>query len=367
MLITDREQLKNFTAGHRLWQGIPSIERTKAGRVFLTFYSGGVKEEIGNYSMLVVSEDGVHFSEPVAVAYQEQYRCFDPCLWIDPLGRLWFTWAEMPDHSVHAVICSQPDADQLVWGAEFVIGCDVMMNKPIVLSTGEWLFPIAVWDKNVRALSEEYDSKQADKRPFVYRSCDHGKSFEKIGGADIPSRSYDEHMLLELKDGRLAMFVRTTYGIGVSYSADRGRTWTQGVDSGLGGPSSRFHIRRLSSGRILLINHVHFTGRNNLTALLSDDEGKTWSHQLLLDERDGVSYPDAALGDDGFIYITYDRERGAFLHSLQEVYASAREILVARITERDILSGRLVDPGSRLKCIASKLGRFSNEDEVTFS
>ena len=41
-----------------------------------------------------------------------------------------------------------------------------------------------------------------------------------------------------------------------------------------------------------MINHKDFTGRNNLTAFLSEDGGKTWPYTLLLDARSGVSYPD---------------------------------------------------------------------------
>ena len=48
MLITDTQTLQKFTAAKRLWQGIPSIEKTKGGRLFAAFYSGGIKEEFGN-------------------------------------------------------------------------------------------------------------------------------------------------------------------------------------------------------------------------------------------------------------------------------------------------------------------------------
>lgn len=46
MLYTETKELQKYRASKRLWQGIPSIEVTKRGRIFLTFYSGGVKEEI---------------------------------------------------------------------------------------------------------------------------------------------------------------------------------------------------------------------------------------------------------------------------------------------------------------------------------
>lgn len=52
MLITDRKILQSYGTTKRLWQGIPGIEVTKKGRIFLCFYSGGTREEIGNYVLL---------------------------------------------------------------------------------------------------------------------------------------------------------------------------------------------------------------------------------------------------------------------------------------------------------------------------
>ena len=48
---------------------------------------------------------------------------------------------------------------------------------------------------------------------------------------------------------------------------------------------------------------------------------------------------------------------GARCHANRDYTNSAREILMARVTEADILAGRLVTPGSRLKMIVSRLGR----------
>ncbi len=368
MLFTDKNVLKEYSIDKRLWQGIPSIEVTKGGRIFLTYYSGGTKEEIENYCILSASDDGEHFRD-IAITYKEGFRCYDPCLWTDPLGRLWFTWGVAPDHAVFASVCDDPDAEELTWSEPRLIGREVMMNKPTVLSSGEWLFPIAVWDLIANAggangVTDPSGKQSAitERLAFAYKSIDQGKTFERLGGSSVPQRSFDEHMILELGDGRLAMYVRTKYGIGVSYSYDRGITWTEGEDSGLGGPCSRFFISRLKSGRILLINHFNYVGRNNLTAMLSEDDGKTWPYKLLLDERANVSYPDAKEADDGYIYITYDRERGAFLNSLERAYSSAREILMAKITEDDIIAGKILSPKGRLKQVALKLGKYAFED-----
>lgn len=363
MLITDKKKLEKYYTPHRVWQGVAGIEHTKGGKTFVAFYSGNIKETYGNYILLVRDDGKFNFGEPIAVIEKPgKFRCFDPVLWIDPLGRMWFVWSVMPGEEVWGMICDDPDADELVFGERFYIGRGVMMNKPTVLSSGEWLFPIALWTFDKAADLREGGIKEDDiPASYVYRSVDNGKTFKNIGGAQTPRRDFDEHMILERNDRSLMMLVRTKYGIAASYSFDKGKTWTEGVDSGLGGPNSRFCILRLSSGRVLLINHHNFTGRTNLTLFLSEDDGKSYPYSMTLDER-YCSYPDATEGDDGFIYIVYDRERGGNLKSLEEVYKYAREITVAKVTEADIINGSICSEGSKLKVPASKLGKLDPAD-----
>ena len=260
-----------------------------------------------------------------------------------------------------AAICEDPDADELVFGEEFQIGRGIMMNKPLVLSTGEWLFPIALWQLDIYNDFRKSELSDDDvAASYVYKTSDNGKTFTCIGGADVKNRTFDEHMIYEMDNGVLRMLVRLKNGIADTYSYDRGKTWSKGQTTSLGGPSSRFFIKKLKSGRVLLINHHKFTRRNNLTAFLSEDDGKSFPYSLMIDERDAVSYPDAVEMNDGSIYIVYDRERGCFKSSLEEVYASAREILTARITEEDIISGKFVSEGSYTKRVVSKLTRLGD-------
>ena len=104
MLITSPEKLEPFYACHRVWQGIPGIAHTPGGRTFISLYSGGVAEDYGNFAAVLRSDDEANFTEPIAVALKEgEYRCFDPVLWLDPLGRLWFIWNVMPGEEVYAL------------------------------------------------------------------------------------------------------------------------------------------------------------------------------------------------------------------------------------------------------------------------
>ncbi len=367
-IVTDKNELVRYFTDKRLWQGIPSISMSKGGRIFVTFYSGGWCEDIGNFLVVLKSDDdGKTFGEPIMAAVpDDNHRCYDACLWTDPLGRLWFIYALMPDHAVWASVCDDPDAAELIWNEPRQIGFDVMLNKPTVLTTGEWLFPMAVWRRGMIVRGRpELETKQPDRGVFIFKTSDNGATFVKHSYKRFPQVDFEEPMLYEQKNGVLRMLVRTTYGIGEASSYDRGKSWNTPKKSDIKGPCSRFHISRLSSGRLMLINHYDFNNRNNLTVLLSDDDGVTWPHKLLLDERNEVSYPDA-VEHNGFIYIVYDRERGDVKRNLGEVYGDAREVLMAKVTEEDIISGRITNPESRLRVLVNKLGEYNGDEPNPF-
>jgi hypothetical protein len=229
-----------------------------------------------------------------------------------------------------------------------------MLNKPTVLKNGEWIFPTALWKDKLCGgnIPDEFKSLSGANLTV---SKDNGETFQHRGGADIPERWFDEHMFIEKQDGRIWNLIRSSYGIGQSYSNDGGKTWSLGEDTGWGGPNSRFFIRRLQSGRLLLVNHAPNPkngeyARNNLTAYLSDDDGESWHGALMLDERDNVSYPDGVQDKKGDIWIIYDHER--YLHG---------DILFARFREEDIVAGKCVSSTASLKNLINSTGGIKNE------
>ena len=344
-----------YTDTPRQFQGIPGLECAPAGRLWATWYGGGITEDRHNYILLATSDDdGKTWSELSLVIDPDgdgPVRAYDPCLWHDPTGRLWLFWGQGYEkhtderNGVWAITTTESDQANPSW-SEPVRLCDgVMMNKPTVLSSGEWLLPVARWHRAGSA--------------GVYASSDAGITWTHHGGATIPNesdRSADEHMLVERRDGSLWMLVRARYGIGESVSLDRGRTWSDVAPLIEGHPATRFFVRRLRSGRLLLVKNgplaageetpatkTYLGERSHLSAFLSEDEGQTWIGNLLLDERPGVSYPDGVQSSDGVIRVIYDRDR-----------RGAKEILMARFTEEDILQGACVSDAAGLRILVDK-------------
>ena len=149
------------------------------------------------------------------------------------------------------------------------------------------------------------------------------------------------------------MLARTAWQLMETFSTDQGKTWSRPVIARVQSVSSRFHLRRLISGRILLIKHGAEAGkappdhsRSMLTAFLSEDEGETWIGGLILDDRNYISYPDSDQTPDGVIHIVYD-------HCRDEL----GEILAADIREEDIIQKRILTPGAFLRKLILRPGK----------
>ena len=202
------------------------------------------------------------------------------------------------------------------------------MNKPTVLSDGEWLLPVEFPNKSVRNpnLEEVHRDLEPLRGANVFVSNDQGKTWKRRGNVRFPNPDWDEHMFIELNGGRIWMLARTKKGVMQAFSSDKGKTWSESSFPTFTHPVARFFIRRLESSRILLIKHGEqidsHKGRSNLSAWLSEDEGLTWKGGLIIDEREGISYPDGFQAPDGKIYRSYDHER-----------SELGEILMCKITE----------------------------------
>jgi predicted neuraminidase len=327
-------------------QGVPGIERTAKGRLWAVY--GRDVESTRNFQIVRSSDDdGDSWSHVrLMILPRQGTRAMSAAIWLDPQGRLWVFWGQSAGQAdgrfgVWAVVTDEPDAVEPRWSAPRRLGDGIMLNKPTVLANGDWLLTSSVW--------------KADNSIKVYASADQGKTFSLRGTANIAdptTRGPDEPMIVERKDGSLWMLVRVQ-GLAETVSLDGGRTWSEVKRSTIRHNTSRFFVRRLNSGALLLVKHGALgerTGREKLMAFISDDEGKTWQGGLMLDERPDVTYPDGVQASDGVIHIIYDHQR-----------TPLGEVLMATFTEEDVRSGKAISERVRLRQLVDRVAEKSRQ------
>ena len=129
--------------------------------------------------------------------------------------------------------------------------------------------------------------------------------------------------LLQLKDGRLQVLMRTRNGkVATSYSADQGLTWTPVELTTLPNNQSGTDAVTMSDGRHVIIYNDFETlpgtkkGPRTPLSLAVSDDGVTWQHVLTLEDSpvSQYSYPAIIEGRDGTLLMVYTwrRQRVAY-------------------------------------------------------
>ena len=170
---------------------------------------------------------------------------------------------------------------------------------------------------------------------LTYTSKDEGKTWAASNIIDLGGTGNHsgvmESTLAQLKDGRLWMLLRTNWGnFWQTFSDDDGLTWKEIGPTDIDASSSPGLLRRLQSGRLVLVwNRLFPEGkkeyplrggdgnlaevpaswqREELSVMFSDDDGKTWSKPTVIarvTKKDTqLSYPSIFEAKPGKLWIT---------------------------------------------------------------
>lgn len=133
---------------------------------------------------------------------------------------------------------------------------------------------------------------------FAYYSDDNGQTW--ISSKKVPNDTdivTQEPGLIELKDGRIMMYIRASGGFQqLSYSSDRGGTWSPIETSNIPSPLSPATIEKVPGSNDWLLVWNNNDGSNPelkgkrtpITSAISSDEGKTWKYlKNIEDDPDG--------------------------------------------------------------------------------
>jgi Neuraminidase (sialidase) len=129
-----------------------------------------------------------------------------------------------------------------------------------------------------------------------------------------------EPAAVELRDGRVLMFLRTTLGGQYqTISVDGGETWSEPVASALTGSGSPLSIERIPATGDLLAIWNHDVGsaraRNPLTAAISRDDGRSWERcrDVASATDDAFAYPSVTFVGETALLTYFDYKDGISL------------------------------------------------------
>ena len=153
----------------------------------------------------------------------------------------------------------------------------------------------------------------------MFASDDHGKTWKTLSPS---GQKTNEHMAVELADGRLMANMRSNHRKGcraVATSRDGGRTWTEFAhDPNLPEPVCQASFIRYTARRDgyardrLLFSNPASRRRERMTVRLSYDEGKTWPVSKVI-HAGPAAYSCLTVLEDGTIGLLYERgEKSAY-------------------------------------------------------
>ena len=301
--------------------GWPTIVRSRTGQLIIVF-SGDRDEHIcpwGKMELVRSTNDGESWTQPIVIR-DTPLDDRDAGILETSEGILitsWFTsleFQELDSYKDHANTLSQEVRHQWLghwlqrsldsgatWGDPIkVIGSTP--HGPIELSDGRLLLIGSGTLDGVGVVSLE-------------ESKDQGLTWQVIGTVPRPEGiGLGEPYVIEAPSGKLIALLR--YGTSKleekfmfqSESYDGGHTWTEAYKTAiLGYPA---HMIPLKDDRILLVYGVRIPPFREC-ARVSDDEGKTWSAEIVLcnSHSNDLGYPSSALlEDDSILTIYYQAE-----------------------------------------------------------
>jgi len=283
------------------------------GDLYLVYYGGG-----GEYADATAvfgsrqRKGESRWSEPVKIASDPFRSLGNAVVWQAPDGVVWLfyvvRYGETWSSSRIQVKISRDRA--VTWSDPSVLSLEAGMmvrNRPIVLSTGEYLLPVYL------ETGEDKEVVGPDSTSRFLRFDPKTRQWS-ASGVIKSAKGNIQPAVVETSPGHLLALCRRGGGYGAtadgyvveSESRDGGRTWSEGRNSPLPNPNSAVDLIKLRSGNLLLVYNHSMSERTPLRALLSSDGGKTWTRSLdLATGKNSFAYPIVLQAADGRLHLVY--------------------------------------------------------------
>jgi predicted neuraminidase len=287
------------------------------GDLYLVYYGGEGEYATDTAVFGARKKQGeTEWSRPVPVAKDPLRSVGNGVVWQAPDGVVWLFYVvrDGATWSTSRVQLKVSHDRAETWSDASVLSNDpgtMVRNRPIVLSDGQYLLPA------YHETGHDPESVGPDSTSRFYRFDPKAKVWTRAGEIKSPNGNI-QPAPVEVEPGRLVAYCRRggdyrpqTRGFLVrAESADGGKTWTEGKDSGFPNPNAAVDFLKLRSGRLLLVCNDCFHGRTPLTVALSSDGDKTYPRRRNLAEGPGdFGYPIALQGRDGTIHVVFTSDR----------------------------------------------------------
>ena len=317
---------------------IPSLITTKSGSL-LAFCEARKdhRGDSGNIDLVVKrsTDGGKTWSPPLIVWDAGDHTAGNPCPVIDQrTGRIIniVCWNLATDHGrdLHAgtsvdtrrVYQTHSDDDGLTWSEPKEITTKVKKPSWWWYATGPGIgVQLQKGPHKGRLVIPANHTAKGHYGAHTLYSDDGGASW-KI--SEIIKPTVNESQVVALSDGRLMMNMRSQGTVdtkrpysgyrSIAYSSDNGESWTHPVfDDELSDPICQASIIRYDAYRILFSNpnppvSLERGPREQMTVRLSNDDGQTWTKELII--YDGPSaYSSLAKIPDGEIGLLYEKDK----------------------------------------------------------
>jgi predicted neuraminidase len=289
------------------------ITELSNGDLYVVYYGGGGEyaDETAVFGSRRKKGEAA-WSRPEKIASDPFRSLGNGVIWESPDGMVWLfyvvrfgeTWS-----TSRIQVKVSKDGGQ-TWSDPSLLALEpgmMVRNRPIVLSTGEYLLPV-------------YQETGNDKEEVGPESTSRFLRFDpktkrwSEAGVIRSARGNIQPAPVEIAPGHLIAYCRRGGGYGPmtdgfmirAESRDGGRTWSEGKNAVLPNPNSAVDFLKLASGNLLLAYNNHMSRRTPLRVSLSTDGDRSYKRHLdLASGNDSFAYPVAIQSRDGRIHVVY--------------------------------------------------------------
>lgn len=299
-----------------------SIVELKNGALLLAwtrFYSGGADASPAHIAAMTSKDGGRTWSKPYVIQENTgKQNVMSVSLIRLKSGKIGMYYLEKNSNSDLQVFARYSNDEAKTWTPPARVtpgdGYHIMNNDRVIqTSTGRILCPIC------------YSPDIGSKSPlvvFCMYSDDEGKTWHRsVSDLKAPMAGAMEPGVVELANGELLMLIRTQTGCQYrSVSKNKGMTWSKAVPTEIKSPCAPATVKRIPGSKDLLLvwndnyepDHPGFGKRTPLTAAISHNNGKTWTHvkNIESDPTHTYAYTSILFVKDRVLLTYYDEIPG---------------------------------------------------------